>query len=105
MRQQLREKYNLNKPTSIDEPEEEDQSESSSASEGESEEEEEAEDEEKLAQEERLEKLASESCLQCPLDVQYIILTLSRETGRARLLPGDGIVLNVSHGLLRTSQD
>ena len=65
MRQQLREKYNLNKPTSIDEPEDDDQSDSSSASEGEyeEEEEEETEDQEKLAQEERLEKLASESPL------------------------------------------
>ena len=58
VRQHLREKYNLEKPESVDEPEEEWESESSS-SEEEEEEEEESIDEEKIAREEAMEKLAS----------------------------------------------
>ena len=56
VRQQLRAKYNLEKPESVEEPEEE--SESSSSSE-EEEEEEESIDEEKLAREAAKEKFAS----------------------------------------------
>ena len=56
VRQHLREKYNLEKPESVEEPEEETES---SSSEEEEEEEEESIDEEKLAREEAMEKLAS----------------------------------------------
>ena len=56
VRQQLREKYNLEKPESVEEPEEDSESSSSSSEE---EEEDESVDEEKVAKEEAMEKLAS----------------------------------------------
>ena len=58
VRQKLREKYNLEKPESVEEPEEE--SEESSSSE-EEEEEEESIDEEKLARDAAREKIASKN--------------------------------------------
>ena len=71
MRQKLREKYNLEKPESVEEPEEE--SEESSSSE-EEEEEEESIDEEKLARDAAREKIASKDIFfpflipqKCPL--------------------------------------
>ena len=59
VRQQLREKYNLEKPSSIEEPMEDSESESESSS-GEEEEEEESLNKDIQDQEELLEKLASE---------------------------------------------
>ena len=56
VRQQLREKYNLEKPESVEEPEEDSESSSSSSEE---EEEDESVDEEKVAKEEAREKVAS----------------------------------------------
>ena len=60
VRQQLREKYNLGKPSSIEEPLEDSESESSSGEEEEEEEEEKSLNKDIQAQEELLEKLASE---------------------------------------------
>ena len=61
VRQQLREKYNLEKPSSIEEPMEDSESESESeSSSGEEEEEEESLNKDIQDQEELLEKLASE---------------------------------------------
>ena len=68
VRQHLREKYNLEKPESVDEPEEESDSSSSSSS-GEEEDDDdddedcESVDKEKIAREEAMEKLASMLCI------------------------------------------
>ena len=63
VRQQLRDKYNLEKPESVDEPEEESDSSSSSSEEGDEDDDEEDDcesvDKEKVAREEAMERLAS----------------------------------------------
>ena len=87
VRQKLREKYNLEKPESVEEPEEE--SEESSSSE-EEEEEEESIDEEKLARDAAREKIARKNRIFNLVVKLY--LTLFRKNGYCGFLTSNWIV-------------